>query len=87
MKIILSKHVRFKLGVLAKHEVSVKKEDIKRVVKNPDFHDYTDWPIITAMGSLDKTHSLIIIYRREEESYFIITCWPTKKGRYESKIQ
>ena len=87
MNISLSKHVRLKLDVLATHKIKVKETDIKRVLNNPGFQDYSSWPEILAIGALDKQHSLIVIYRRENNHLFVITLWPAAKGRYESKIQ
>lgn len=87
MKIIFSKHSRLKLEILTTHKVKVTEDDIKKVLKNPELQNYSGWPEILAIGKLDKRHSLIVVYRKENEHLFVITLWPAEKGRYESKIQ
>lgn len=88
MKFIYTRHAEDKF----KHEkyvsqLSITKRKIKQVLRSPIIENRSRGEKITAIGELGKSHSLIIIYRNEEpDRKIVITFYPARKGRYESKI-
>lgn len=87
MRIIYTKHAKFKFEVFSKHRFKIGKNKVKKVLQKPNIQGFSEWPKIMAVGSLDKKHSLVVVYRREDKDFIIISFWPAEKDRYESKIQ
>ncbi len=87
MKIIYTKHARVKFQIYKRHKIKINEKHIKNVLQIPKIQDYSEWPEIIAVGTLDVHRSLIVVYKKDNSNYIIITFWPAKKGRYESKIQ
>lgn len=84
MKIKFSRHAELdKFAELAKHRFYLTKDDIKKVVKNPEHIDKeSDKPKIIVSKSLDEKHILRVVYKKEGGIIKIITFYPAEKGRY-----
>lgn len=67
-------------------QLNITERIISRVIKKPNLEDKTRREKITAIGDLDRRHSLIVVYKKERGIIKIITFFPAEKGRYESKI-
>lgn len=67
-------------------QLKITKKIIREVVEKPDFEDKTRGEKITAVGKLGSRHSLKVVYKKERGIIKIITFFPARKGRYESKI-
>lgn len=84
MKIVFTKHAASKFTDLPAGSVVVKKQDVLKAVKNPDFEDFeSDKPKIIVHKSLDTRHIVRVVYRKESDIITVITFYSTKKGRYE----
>jgi len=80
-----TKHVYDKLKLREIIELKIDLKTIAGVLKNPATVDESIKPH-QSIGSLSKTLSLSVIWKREDGIIKVITFYPSKKGRYESKI-
>lgn len=87
MKIVYTYHAERKF-IEEKYvrQLKITKTNIANVVHRPDLEDKSRGEKITAIGRADERHSLIVIYKIENEKLKIITFFPAEKGRYENKI-
>lgn len=86
MTIVYTRHATEKLREKEPKRLGVTKTTIEKIVLKPEGLDMTDEPILIAMGILDDRHTLCVVYREEEDAVRIITFFPARKGRYESKV-
>lgn len=84
MKVILSKHAKEdKFVILAKHNFHLSEKDVLEVVNNPDHEDkVSDQPNVIASKTLDETHILRVVHRKDGGIIKVITFYPAEKGRY-----
>ena len=83
MRIIYTKHVLQKCTDLKKLGVVITKSHIRSVLSDPSSVDkYKDYPKIIVTGAFDKQHVLRVVYKVEGDIITVITCYPTRKGRY-----
>lgn len=84
MKIVFSGHATLdKFPALAKHNFHLTKNDITRVINNPDHIDkVSDYPKIIASKEFDEKHILRVVYKLEGDIIKVITFYPAAKGRY-----
>lgn len=85
MEIFYTKHVIDKLTVNEVIKFRINKSKISQTIRKPITKLLTD-EVMLAVGPLDKTHSLVVVYKKEKKRIKVITFFPAKKGRYESKI-
>lgn len=86
-KFIFSLHALYKFGFFKKHRVLIRINDIKRTVLEGKTTDKRELPKLEVTKEFDENHSLVVIYRKIDTIFFIITFWIAEKGRYERKIQ
>lgn len=86
MTIVYTRHAAEKLREKEPKRLGITKAIIEKTVLKPEGIDMTDEPVLMAMGMLDDRHTLCVVYREEEDAVRIITFFPTRKGRYESKV-
>ena len=85
MTINYTKHVYDKLKLPEIIKLKIKLEDIAQVLENPTHVDKSIMPHQT-VGDLSSTLSLSVIWKIKDGIMKVITFYPAKKGRYESKI-
>ncbi|MBI3443302.1 hypothetical protein HY008_01395 [Candidatus Woesebacteria bacterium] len=87
MKIYYSKHAEEKFTEESYvFKLRITKRLIKKIIEKPDAEDESRGEKLTVISGIDKLHSLIVVYRLIPTGIFIITFFPARKGRYESKI-
>lgn len=86
MEFKFSKHAAEKLNDPTSKKLGLTVELIKRILGKPELIDNSEYPLLMAVGELTKNLALCIIYRFLEKDIKIITFFPAKRGRYESKI-
>ena len=85
MAIKYTKHVYDKLKFEEIIKLGINLKTIVQVLENPDAVDESIEPH-QSIGMLSRTLSLSVIWKREGGIIKVITFYPAKKGRYESKI-
>jgi len=80
-----TKHVYDKLKLQEIIELKINLKTIAGILKNPNTVDESIEPH-QSIGSLSRTLSLSVIWKREDGIIKVITFYPARKGRYESKI-
>lgn len=84
MKIVYTKHLDKKLIDLRELGVIVAKHQIRSVLKSPlHLDNERDYPKMIATGKFDASHVLRVVYRIEGDIIIVITCYPTRIGRYQ----
>ncbi|MBI3577008.1 hypothetical protein HY086_03150 [Candidatus Gottesmanbacteria bacterium] len=86
MKFVYTRHAEEKLTEREPKEFGITKVKIQEIIQRPQTIDTSDKPILMATGEFDTEHSLCVVYKYIQEKIIIITFFPAKKGRYESKI-
>ena len=84
VKIFFTKHAKVeKFNILARHGFKVIASEIRDVIENPENEDKkSDYPNIIVSKTIDKTHILRVVYRKEGGIIKVITFYPAEKGRY-----
>ena len=86
LEVKFSRHAIEKLGDTTSNKLGITQESIRIVLKNPEIIDNNDYPALMAVGRLDEELSLCVVYKFIENGIKVITFFPAKRGRYESKI-
>ncbi len=86
LEIKLSKHANDKLDDSTSKRLNITAELVKAVLGKPDLVDSSEYPILMAVGEISRGLSLCVIYKFVEKGIKVITFFPAKRGRYESKI-
>lgn len=86
MRFVYTSHAEEKLTEKEPKKLGITKVKIQKIVEKPESIDTSDRPVFLAIGGLDKDHSLCVVYRYIQERILLITFFPAKKGRYESKV-
>ena len=85
MVIKYTKHVFDKLKLPEVVKLKINLEDINKVLKEPEVVNKSIEPH-QSTGKLTMELSLSVIWKIEDGIIKVITFYPAKKGRYESKI-
>ena len=85
-KIIYTKHAEEKLKTREAKKFKIVKSKIEKTIHTPKIKETLPFGIIRNFGLLDKSHSLCVVYKFENDKIKIITFFPSEIGRYESKI-
>lgn len=84
MKIAFTKHAEKKFKELPLLNITVKKADIIKAIKNPDYIDVeSDKPKIIVHGPLNSKHIVRVVYKQESGIITVITFYPARRKRYE----
>ena len=86
VNIVFSKHSLEKLKDTTSQKLGISKDSIIDVLKNPEVIDSSEYPILTAIRKFKRNLSLCVIYKFIERDIKVITFFPARRGRYESKI-
>ena len=85
MKIVYTKHALEKLDSANAKSLEISRKKIDFILKNPKSTNFKINPH-RKTGDLSKELSLCVIYKIEDGIIKVITFYPAKKGRYESKV-
>lgn len=87
VEIEFTKHAIDKFCVFQRHGLEISERFVAETVRNPELRDDEfRKPLKIAISELDNEHYLRVIYKRKGGVKKIITFFPVRKGRYESKI-
>jgi len=84
---VFSNHALRKFIFFKKHKIYIRRKDVGETVLKGKVTDASKLPVTESTGEFDAFHSLVVIYRKIRDGFFIITFWIAEKGRYERKIQ
>lgn len=79
-------HSQQKLKLPEIKRLGISKKRIETTIEKPTTIDKSEDPVLIAIGSLTKTLSLCVVYRKVEKITRVITFYPAEKGRYERKV-
>ena len=86
MKIEFTFHAKQKIEILKRHGVNLTLKQIEDVVAEPENVLKSNRNRFIAQKSLDNEHILRVVFVRENGDVRIITFYPAKRERYESKL-
>ena len=86
MKITFTNHAKRKFKILEEHEFRVTKKQVEGVVRNPESILEGERNRFIAQKVLDNDHLLRVIFEKENKEIKIITFYPARRERYESKL-
>lgn len=84
--IVYTRHAAEKLGEQEPKRLGITKTIIEKTVLKPERVDTADESVCIAMGTLSDRLTLCVVYREDDDGIHIITFFPARKGRYESKV-
>lgn len=82
MRIVFSRHAEEKFEVLARHGWKIPREMVEEAIRKPSRMDYIRLPLLIAQISLDATHVLRVVYKREGNEALVITFYPGRQSQY-----
>ena len=86
-RIEFSKHSIEKMEDKTSRKLNITGDVIKETVRAPEVIDNSQYPLLRAVKKLTGDLSLCVIYKIVKgEKIKIITFFPARRGRYESKI-
>lgn len=85
MNIRFTKHAQEKFSVLKRHSFPITKKQVTDAVLKPDVIDHSRLPLYIAQKTIDDTHVLRVVYKREGRVKVIITFYPGRKSSYEKR--
>jgi len=86
MEIKFTKHAEYKLELLSKHGFKINRDQVKKVIEDPDSVKKGKKNRQIAQKEINKTHILRVIYIVEAKRIEVITLYPARRKRYENKI-
>ena len=81
--IYFTKHANEKFNVLKRHKFFISKEQVVKIINDPEMIDNSRRPLLIAQSKFDKTHILRVVYKQEEKMVKIITFYPGRRKQYE----
>jgi len=78
-----SSHSLLKIEILKAHGISLTREIVEDVIKNPDRIDVGYEERLIAQKGVDDTHVLRVIYETLPDKIYVITLYPGRRSRYE----
>ncbi|OGY33299.1 MAG: hypothetical protein A3C02_00385 [Candidatus Andersenbacteria bacterium RIFCSPHIGHO2_02_FULL_45_11] len=85
MLLRFTKHAQEKFAILKKHSFLVTRRQVTNAVLKPDLIDHSRLPLHIAQKTIDDTHVLRVVYKREGRIKVIITFYPGRKSSYEKR--
>lgn len=86
MKIFFTKHAIDKLKTNESRKFHINKKRIESVIREPISKKQLKSGVFRTVGSLDRRHSLCVIYKYQDDIIKVITFFAAEKGRYENRI-
>lgn len=85
MKVVYTHHAELKFRILKEHRVKITKKQVEDTVLRPDKATKGRKKRLIAQKMMGEKHLLRVIYE-EKENIEIITFYPAKRKRYETKV-
>lgn len=86
MKIVYTSHAENKFEILRKHGVVYTRDQIEDVLHHPDKIEKAERGRMTAQKAISETHLIRVIYEKGANKLVVITFYPGRRERYESKL-
>lgn len=80
-------HARRKLQVFRQLGLNIKERDVLEIVRRPAVLEHTWRDRLVATGPLDSAHALRVVYEKENGNITVVTIYPARRVRYESKLR
>lgn len=80
-------HARRKLQVFRELGLNIEERDVLEIVRKPAVLERTWKDRLVATGPLDSTHVLRVVYEKENGNITVVTIYPARRVRYESKLR
>jgi DNA-binding winged helix-turn-helix (wHTH) protein len=77
-------HARRKFKVLEELGFEVREDEIGKILRKPLLVQRTWKDRFVAVGSLDFSHMLRIVFEKENGNIVVVTFYPVRRSRYES---
>lgn len=82
LKVVFSDHADKKFVILGVHAVKITRRAIEETVLNPERTMVALKGAMIAERPLDDSHTLRVVFVREERQIRVITFYPARRGRY-----
>lgn len=79
-------HARHKLQVLKQLGLKIEERDVLEIVRKPAILEHMWKDRLVATGPLDSMHVLRVVYEKENGNITVVTTYPARRVRYESKL-
>lgn len=86
MAIRYTQHARYKFEVLERYGFPVTERQVTATLSTPDAVIAQPEGRYIAQKRITERHVLRVVYRREGEDMVVITFYPGRRERYESKV-
>jgi hypothetical protein len=67
--------------------LNIEERDVLEIVRKPAVLERTWKDRLVATGPLDSTHVLRVVYEKENGNITVVTIYPARRVRYESKLR
>jgi len=84
MTLSFTNHAIRKLKSKEARRFRINKNKLKKAIERPLSKQFFELGVIRITSKLDENHSLVVIYKHEDDIIKIITFYPAEKGRYEN---
>jgi len=84
--IVYSRHAEEKFEVLKRHGFKVTRQQVEETLTAPDTVIPQPKGRMIAQKRITERHVLRVIYRQEGENQVVITFYPGRRERYETKL-
>lgn len=86
IKVDFTNHAKRKFKILQEHGLKITKKQVENTVNDPETILEGKRNRFIAQKSLDNEHLLRVIFEKENGKFKIITFYPARRDRYESKL-
>jgi len=80
-------HARHKFEVLRELGLKVEEHRVLEIVRKPSIVERTWKDRFVATGPLNSTHVLRVIFEKQNANITVVTFYPARRARYESKLR
>lgn len=80
-------HARHKFEVLRELGLKVEQHRVLEIVRKPSIVERTWRDRFVATGPLNSTHVLRIVFEKQNANITVVTFYPARRARYESKLR
>ena len=84
MKIIFTKHAELKFRDLEEQGFKIAKGQVEDALNMPEKIIEGEKGRLIVQRAIDETHTIRVIYEKEEDLIRVITFYPTRRRKYES---
>ena len=85
--VLYTGHAKEKFKVLRRHGFEVTRQQVEETLSSPDLVESQSGGKMVAQRRITDRHVLRVVYRQEGENKVVITFYPGRRERYESKLR